>query len=515
MAEINNLSTTDASNTARFPEGMRVNAVNDSARALEGMIARGLKDVIDGSITSAGTTTAYTVASNRTLTAYYDGMTITVQWNATCGATPTVNVDSIGAKNLYWPGGAQVTTGDLLINARSIIQYDGTNFQVLTGSTIDTDAALATHIADTSTHGTTGAIVGTTDTQTLTGKTVVVASNTITTAASGNLTSTELNAALAELQTDVDTKTTLAAAQAATAADVVSTNADVVTTNADVVLTNADVVTTNADAATTTQDAIDTAADAASTAADVVSSAASAAQASAAAYGWVSVTPITAATTNLETTDARKYYLIDATSNTIAINLPAIGTDEGIMYGFEVTNVDNAITLVRDGTDYINGVNGNYAGLLSVGDVLYCTSDDSSPDNWLVTFASRVTAGAGLSKTGSTMSLDLTSNNTFTGDQTFGPITETQTVKAVSFTPSLTAEGTVYNCNAAITITMPAAEAGKSFTIIHDVGTEITWAGTILWAGGAAPTAAAAKEIYVFVSDGTNWYGNLAGTGYA
>jgi hypothetical protein len=32
---------------------------------------------------------------------------------------------------------------------------------------------------------------------------------------------------------------------------------------------------------------------------------------------------------------------------------------------------------------------------------------------------------------------------------------------------------------------------------------------------GAAATAAAAKEIYVFLSDGTNWYGNQAGTGYA
>ena len=65
---------------------------------------------------------------------------------------------------------------------------------------------LADHIADTTTHGTTGDIVGTSDTQTLTNKTIVVASNTVTTAVSGNLTSTELNAALAELQTDIDTR---------------------------------------------------------------------------------------------------------------------------------------------------------------------------------------------------------------------------------------------------------------------------------------------------------------------
>ena len=104
--------------------------------------------------------------------------------------------------------------------------------------------------------------------------------------------------------------------------------------------------------------------------------------------------------------------------------------------------------------------------------------------------------------------------NTWALDQTFGPITETQTVKAVSFTPSLTAEGTVYNCNAAITITMPAAEAGKGFTIIHDDGTEITWAGTIHWADSTVPTATANKQIYVFISDGTNWLGSLVGSNY-
>ena len=261
MAEIQDLEIVDASNTDRFPENMRVNAVNNSARALEGMLARGLKDNIDGAVTTAGTTTAYTVASNRTLSAYYDGMTITVQWNATCGATPTVNVDGIGAKSLYWPGGNQVTTGDLLISARSIIQYDGTNFQVLTGSTIDTDNALSVHMADSSSHGITSNIVGETESQTLTNKTIVAASNTITTAATGNLTSTDLNAALAELQTDIDTRTTAAQAAVAAAADVVLTHADVVLTHADVVLTNADVVTTTADKAVTTQDAIDTAAD--------------------------------------------------------------------------------------------------------------------------------------------------------------------------------------------------------------------------------------------------------------
>lgn len=136
MAEINDLSTTDASNTARFPEGMNLSAVNNGARALEGMIARGLKDTIDGSATTGGTSTAYTVAIERGVSAYYDGLTLAVQWDQECGATPTINVtpsggSALGAKSLYWCDGVQVQAGELKANARSLIQYDGTNFQIL------------------------------------------------------------------------------------------------------------------------------------------------------------------------------------------------------------------------------------------------------------------------------------------------------------------------------------------------------------------------------------------------
>ena len=101
------------------------------------------------------------------------------------------------------------------------------------------------------------------------------------------------------------------------------------------------------------------------------------------------------------------------------------------------------------------------------------------------------------------------------GDTTVTQVTETVTTKSASFTPNLSTEGTVFSCSGTMTITMPTAEAGKSFTVIHSSGSSITWSGTILWNGGAAPTAAAAKEVYVFLSDGTSWYGNIAGTGYA
>ena len=104
---------------------------------------------------------------------------------------------------------------------------------------------------------------------------------------------------------------------------------------------------------------------------------------------------------------------------------------------------------------------------------------------------------------------------TMTGDVTLEAITETKTTKSASFTPDLTNDGTLYSCSGTMTITMPTAEAGKSFTIIHATATSITWSGTIKWNGGSEPTKGSGIDIYVFVSDGTNWYANQAGTGYA
>jgi len=104
---------------------------------------------------------------------------------------------------------------------------------------------------------------------------------------------------------------------------------------------------------------------------------------------------------------------------------------------------------------------------------------------------------------------------TLTGNITLEAVTETKTAKSASFTPDLTNDGTLYSCTGTMTITMPSATSGKSFSIIHATATSITWAGTIKWNGGSAPTKGSGIDIYVFVSDGTNWYANQAGTGYA
>jgi hypothetical protein len=107
-------------------------------------------------------------------------------------------------------------------------------------------------------------------------------------------------------------------------------------------------------------------------------------QAQAAAQGWAAVTTLTTGTNNIETTDARTFYIVDASGGTVTINLPAIGTNDGLSFHFQASNVDNAITIARDGSDYINGSAADYTGLTTVAQTLHFVADDNTPDNWLV-----------------------------------------------------------------------------------------------------------------------------------
>jgi len=210
MAEFKDLDVSAANNTARFPENMRTNAVNNQARELEAMIAREFKDR-NGSLSSTGSANAYVLAANATLTAYAQGDEFTFKANFANTSAATLNVDSVGAKTIKKAHDQDLVTGDIESGALVRVVYDGTNFQLMSPTGYDPASAVASTAADA----------------------VSTAADVVTTNADVVLT----NADAASTAADV----------LLTAADVVSTNADVVTTNADVVLTNADVVSTNAD----------------------------------------------------------------------------------------------------------------------------------------------------------------------------------------------------------------------------------------------------------------------------
>jgi hypothetical protein len=112
-------STTPANNanadsTVNWAEGMTPGAVNDSARAEMASMAKWRNDN-RGTITTGGSSTAYTFTSNQGLT-LTDGVTITLQMHATNGPSPTLNGDSSGAKPLQSVSGTALPSGTTLLN---------------------------------------------------------------------------------------------------------------------------------------------------------------------------------------------------------------------------------------------------------------------------------------------------------------------------------------------------------------------------------------------------------------
>ena len=134
MAEINDLNVTDGSNTARFPENQLPSTVNNGARALEGMIARGLKDALEGNKDSTGSSNTYAVAANRTIAAYYDGMRIGFHANHANTGAATLNVDAVGAKAIVTGTGTALTANQILQHqyVDVVFSASGDNFQMLT-----------------------------------------------------------------------------------------------------------------------------------------------------------------------------------------------------------------------------------------------------------------------------------------------------------------------------------------------------------------------------------------------
>lgn len=104
-------SNNSADGAVNWAEGMAPSAVNNSARAEMASAAMYIKDN-NGSLLTTGTTAAYTVTSKQGSTAATDGYTIAVNFHATNDTSATLNVDSIGAKNLQQISGTNVSGGE-------------------------------------------------------------------------------------------------------------------------------------------------------------------------------------------------------------------------------------------------------------------------------------------------------------------------------------------------------------------------------------------------------------------
>ena len=108
-------SNGNADPTIGWAEGMVPSAVNDSARAEMAAIAM-WRDDISGSITTGGSSTAYTITSNSVFAslALMANQMIAFVPHATNGATVTLNCDGLGAKPLRSEPSTELLAGVLV-----------------------------------------------------------------------------------------------------------------------------------------------------------------------------------------------------------------------------------------------------------------------------------------------------------------------------------------------------------------------------------------------------------------
>ncbi|WP_316214126.1 phage tail protein [Bradyrhizobium sp. SZCCHNR2032] len=106
----------NADSTCPFPEGMAPSAVNDGVRGAMAALAK-YRDDVAGAIVTAGTATAYTLASYQSFDTlvHLDRQVIAFSPHVTNGSGPvTLNVDGLGAKPLRPAPGAELQVGVLI-----------------------------------------------------------------------------------------------------------------------------------------------------------------------------------------------------------------------------------------------------------------------------------------------------------------------------------------------------------------------------------------------------------------
>ena len=196
---------------------------------------------------------------------------------------------------------------------------------------------------------------------------------------------------------------------------------------------------------------------------------------------------------------------------------------KAIYSGADVTSLGELASGDTIAASYINGLAGEVTGTGGATVIADNIVDEANlkvsntPTNgYVLTAQSGNTGGLTWAADSTTDSTKLPlAGGTMTGDLVLDEITETEATSAsATYTVDL-ANGTIFDLTSSstCTVTMPSAEAGKSFTIVAAV--PAAWSGTIKWSGGAAPTTGSGITIYSFISDGSNWYGMQAGTGFA
>jgi microcystin-dependent protein len=121
-------SNSGADSNINWAEGMAPSAVNDSGRAMMASLA-GYRDDIAGAIVTGGTSTALTVTSYQVFDtlAHMSGHVIAFTPHTTSGASPTLNVDGLGAKALRQFPSVDMPAGVLVQGTPYVALYNNSD----------------------------------------------------------------------------------------------------------------------------------------------------------------------------------------------------------------------------------------------------------------------------------------------------------------------------------------------------------------------------------------------------
>lgn len=124
-------ATADAA--VNWAEGQAPSSVNDSARAMMASLAK-WRDDTGGSLQTGGTSTAYTLTTNSVYpsTALLNGAELSFNCHATNGASPTLNVDGLGAFPITTDLTTAVPVGTMIVGSTyEVIFYSSVSKFVL------------------------------------------------------------------------------------------------------------------------------------------------------------------------------------------------------------------------------------------------------------------------------------------------------------------------------------------------------------------------------------------------
>jgi microcystin-dependent protein len=131
MSEINTWDKVASNNNSSppngWPENMNYSEVNNSARENMAATARLYADM-NGTLVSTGSSNSYTLTPNRTLAAYSPGLEFVFVANNTNTGAATLNVSSLGAKDIKNPDGTAISSGHIASGEYYRVIYSGVHF---------------------------------------------------------------------------------------------------------------------------------------------------------------------------------------------------------------------------------------------------------------------------------------------------------------------------------------------------------------------------------------------------